>query len=183
MRMPLTVFAVGIATALVLAVTASFLLGVDAPPGNSSPDSTPAIQQDVDSAKILRETVEPAVEHETKGGDSQAQFSSRAPSDGNSFPYAICVAFLAVIVGFITTVLNLWYFRHQLFQKETEGEILRLQGLLDGFYGPLVTLKRTSKNLHDILKFKTAPTGEVAPENWRTLRRLLEGHKFAVQGC
>jgi len=89
------------------------------------------------------------------------------------------VAVSAIIAALITTIANLWYFRKLLRQKETEQEIARLQNLLDTFYGPMLTLKKASKNLHDLLKTKTLSSGETVKEDWRTLTKLLQENEFS----
>lgn len=94
---------------------------------------------------------------------------------------ATWISFLSVLtVALITTSVNLWYFKGQLRQKDTEQKIARLQNLLDTFYGPMLTLKKASKNLHDLLKTRISSSGEANKEDWRTLTKLLQGYDFST---
>jgi len=116
---------------------------------------------------------------------SQNKNSLKPGSDSNprtlDVSSAIIAAIIAGAVAFVTSVvtaiINVWYYRRQLRQKDTEQEIKRIQHLLDTFYGPFKTLKKTNTNLERLLKLKQTEEGPVRAE-WRTLKRLLDGHKF-----
>ncbi len=96
---------------------------------------------------------------------------------------AIIAAFVAGGISLVTAVIasgiNYWYYSRQLRLKETEQEVQRVQGLLDAFYGPFKTLKKTNANLERLLKLELTDQGPTRGD-WRTLELLLEGHEFSA---
>jgi len=85
---------------------------------------------------------------------------------------------LLALAALITAWINFWYFRRQLRQSEREQDVKRVQNLLDKFYGPFKTLKKTNTNLERLLKLEKKDDGPERRE-WRTLERLLEGYDFS----
>jgi hypothetical protein len=92
---------------------------------------------------------------------------------------ALVAGGISLITAVIASGINFWYYRHQLRLKETEQEVQRVQGLLDAFYGPFKTLKKTNANLEGLLKLELTDHGPTRGD-WRTLEFLLEGHEFSA---
>ena len=90
-------------------------------------------------------------------------------------PTASLILALAALAA---ACINLWYYRRQLRQQKIQQKIQHTQNLLDKFYGPFRTLKKTNTNLEQLLKLQQTEKGPTRGE-WRTLDRLLNDYKFS----